>query len=127
MVMNMMVVAMMMLKVTAARKKGQCILLRHHGRKRKPPYKTWAESTLTGLEVSLAPEGTRLTLEGPHRGSPNLQCKQPSFLFSSRCLPPSSSAHIQRGPVVRQVGRAALRNSGKSKSLGKINRLMWIV
>lgn len=115
---------MAMLKVTAAGKKGQCILLRHHGRKRKPPYKTWPESTLTGLEVSLAPEGTRLTLEGPHRGSPNLRCKQPS---SSRCLPSASSAHIQRGPVVGQVGHAALRNSGKSKSLGKINRLMQIV
>lgn len=58
MVMKMMVVvAMAMLTVTAAGKKGQCILLRHHGRKRKPPYKTWPESTLTGLEVSLADIG----------------------------------------------------------------------
>lgn len=90
--------------------------------------KTCSESALTGLEISLVSRGTSLTFEGPHLGLPNFWCKQPSFSFSSCCLSPFPVLLAYRGvPIVRQVGHAAPRNSGKSKRLGKINRLMQIV
>lgn len=72
--------------------------------------------------------GSKLTFEGLHLGAPNLWYKKPGLDFSSCCFyPVPNFLQRQRGPVVRQVGLAALRNSGKSKNLGKINRLKQIL
>lgn len=94
---------------------------------RELSYKASSERALTGLEVSLASRGARLASVGTHLGSPSTWCKQPSLSFSSCCLPFPTPPGRQSGPVGRQVGRAALRNSGKSRRLGNINRLMQIV
>lgn len=80
-----------------------------------------------GLAVSLASRGAKLTFEGPHWDLTTSDVNSQPFLHLLLLVPFPSSPHIQRAPVVRQVGHVALRYNGNSEHLGKINRLMQMV